>query len=110
MAITKYRLLGLKEVEKFECPKPKALVALMEDEQGVGIELWQFTDKNHPQVKLIDGHTAFESTDIKKDIEELSNDGFTVAITLSEDDVLRFAFLKDPYGNVIEIAQFKNNS
>ena len=102
-----YEALGMKEVERFESVSLGSSVVLLEDQHGTGIELWQFTDPNHPHVKIIEGHMAYESDSLEEDTQSLLNRGFTVAIPQAEDDTLRFVHLLSPDGKSIELCQYK---
>jgi catechol 2,3-dioxygenase-like lactoylglutathione lyase family enzyme len=70
-AIALYKLLGFKEVRRFEKPEPKAHAAQLRSTSGGGIELWQFVDVDHPQVEYIRRHIAVASDDLESDIEKL---------------------------------------
>lgn len=107
-AIPIYEALGMQEVERFECPEPKASVVVMEDRQGTGIELWQFIDTTHPNIKFLDGHTAYESDSLEADAARLQRQGFTETIPPNEDDTLRFVHLQAPNGLQIELCEYKS--
>jgi catechol 2,3-dioxygenase-like lactoylglutathione lyase family enzyme len=102
-----YQALGMKEMERFESVSLKSSVVLMEDQQGTGVELWQFAGPSHPHVRIIDGHTAYESDSLEEDTALLLNQGFTVALPQDEDDTLRFIHLQAPNGQSIELCQYK---
>ncbi len=102
-----YEALGMKEVERFQSVSLKSEVVLMEDQQGTGVELWQFADPSHPHVKIVEGHMAFESDSLEEDTKMLLNHGFTVAMPLAQDDTLRFVHLLSPDGTSIELCQYK---
>lgn len=106
-SITTYKTLGMKEVERFESVSLKSSVVLMEDRQGTGVELWQFADANHPHVKIIEGHTAYESDSLEQDTNVLLDQGFTIAIPQAEDSTLRFIHLLAPNGKSIELCEYK---
>lgn len=103
-----YEALGMKEVERFESPEPKASIVLMEDRNGTGVELWQLIDKEHPYAKIISGHTAYETDALEEDTALLLGRGFTEAMPSGEDDTLRFAILRSPNGKTVELCQYKN--
>src|SRR5688572_25867614 len=102
-----YEALGMKEVERFESVSLKSSVVLMEDQQGTGVELWQFADTNHPHVKFIEGHMAYESDSLEEDTQLLLAKGFTISISQAEDDTLRSVHLQAPDGKSIELCQYK---
>ncbi len=106
-SIATYKALGMQEVERFESVSLRSSVILMEDQQGTGIELWQFADLNHPHIRIIEGHMAYESDSLEEDTRLLLNRGFTIAIPQTEDDTLRFVHLLAPDGKSIELCQYK---
>ncbi|HSX32792.1 MAG TPA: VOC family protein [Candidatus Saccharimonadales bacterium] len=106
-AMATYEALGMKEVERFESVSLKSSVVLLEDRQGTGVELWQFADKNHPHVQIIEGHVAYESDALEEDTKLLVNQGFVVAIPQAEDDTVRFVHLLAPNGQSVELCQYK---
>lgn len=108
ISMSAYEALGMKEVERFECPGPKASVVLMEDHNGTGVELWKFIDTEHPNMNVIDGHTAYETDALDEDVALLLSRGFVEAARRGEDDTLKFAYLRSPDGKIIELCQYKN--
>lgn len=102
-----YEALGMKEVERFESVSLKSSVVVMEDDQGTGVELWQFADANHPHVKFVEGHMAYESDSLEADTKLLLEKGFIITIPQAEDDTLRFVHLQAPDGKSIELCQYK---
>ena len=110
-AIAQYEELGFKLVQKFKKSEPKALAAHLNHSSGSGIEIFQWFDKNHPQVEFIKSHLAFISDDIDEDITKLLDRGYTMVIPKSAGvTVSYFTFLKDPGGNYIELAELKGNT
>jgi catechol 2,3-dioxygenase-like lactoylglutathione lyase family enzyme len=109
-AIGLYKKLGFRVVGRFEKPEPKAHVAQLQSKNVTGIELWQFVDLNHPQVKYIRQHIAVASDDLEKDIEELVKQGCEVVIPITKGVILTYAFIRDPSGNYIEIAKEPGSS
>jgi catechol 2,3-dioxygenase-like lactoylglutathione lyase family enzyme len=107
-SIKTYEALGMKEVERFDCPEPKASVLLMEDHNGTGVELWKFIDKEHPDMEFVDGHNAYETNALDEDIAQLLGQGFAEVGRRGEDDTLKFAYLRSPNGKVIELCEYNN--
>jgi catechol 2,3-dioxygenase-like lactoylglutathione lyase family enzyme len=62
--IAEYQKLGFEVSQKFETPEPKAHAAHMLHPNGSGIELWEWLEKDHPQIEFIKRHMAFESDDM----------------------------------------------
>jgi catechol 2,3-dioxygenase-like lactoylglutathione lyase family enzyme len=106
-AIEEYELLGFKLIERFDNTTPKAVAAHMEHADGSGVELWQWEDKDHPQVEFIKSHLAFESDSSEKDVARLIEQGCEVVIPRTEAETVTFTFVRDPSGNYIEIAEKK---
>lgn len=104
-AIELYSGLGFSLEKQFEKPEPQALAAQMSSPSGTGVELWQFIDKEHPQVEFIRQHVAVESDDLEGDINELVAAGCEVVIPITNGVTLTYAFVRDPSGNYIEVAQ-----
>lgn len=105
-AIEEYESLGFKLVQKFEKDEPKSKAAHLTHPNGSGIEMFQFLDKNHPQVEFIKQHMAFVTDNIDEDIKKLQDSGCKIAIPKSVGvTVKHFAFLRDPNGQYIELAE-----
>lgn len=106
-AIEQYQALGFKLVKRIEKPEPKAVAAFMDHPSGSGVELWQWFDKDHPEVKFIRNHLAFMSDDLDNDVEKLKKQGFEVVIPKTEGVVVNYVFVRDGSGNYFEIATEK---
>ena len=106
--IAEYEKLGFVVVQKFEKPEPKAYAAHMTHPNGSGIELWEWMDKDHPLIKIIERHIAFESDDIDSDLSELTEDGYEIVIPKTQGVTATYAFIRDKSGNYIEIAERKS--
>lgn len=106
-AIKQYQALGFKLVQKIDKPEPKAVAAFMDHPNGSGIEIWQWFDKEHPQVEFIRNHLAFVSDDLDNDVEKLKEQGFEVVIPKTEGVVVDYVFVRDKSGNCFEIATDK---
>lgn len=106
-SISRYEGLGLKLVDKFEKDKPHALAALMIGTNGSGVELWQWLDESHPQVKFIKNHLAFLSDDPQTDVTKLEKQGCKIVIPETTGMLVTYTFLEDPDGTYIEIARAK---
>ncbi len=104
-AITFYGNLGFKVTKQFDKPEPEAKAAHIVNDNGDTFELWQFTDKAHPQVEFIRRHVAFESDSLEEDIKRLTEQGCELVIPITKGVTLTYAFVRDPSGNYIEIGQ-----
>lgn len=104
-AIDFYSNLGFKVTKQFDKPEPHAKAAHISNSQGATFEIWQFIDKDHPQVEIIRRHIAFESDDLDSDIEALREQGCELVIPVTKGVTLTYAFVRDPSGNYIEIGQ-----
>lgn len=92
-----YKSLGFEVANEFEKPEPKAKVVTVKKDD-TAFELWQFEDKEHPQVAYIRSHVAIYSDDLENDVQQLVNDGFKLVISITEGVILRYAFVQDPTG------------
>lgn len=104
-AIGFYQQLGFKVKKQFDKPEPEAKAAHIVNDNGDTLELWQFIDKDHPQVEYIRRHVAFESDNLEEDIEALKDKGCELVIPITKGVTLTYAFVRDPDGNYIEIGQ-----
>jgi catechol 2,3-dioxygenase-like lactoylglutathione lyase family enzyme len=104
-AISFYETLGFSVTKQFDKAEPRAKAAHITSTDNTVIELWQFIDKNHPQVEFICRHIAFESDDLEKDIQKLALEGCKQVIPITKGVTMTYAFLRDPSGNYIEIGQ-----
>ena len=105
-AIELYKSLGFELHRQFEKPEPKAQVATVKKGE-TAFELWQFEDKDHPQVAFIRNHIAIYSDNLEQDIKQLVADGYKLVIPITEGVILRYAFVQDPSGACYEIATEK---
>lgn len=108
-AITLWESLGFKVKEKFEKGEPAAHAALLEDERGVGVELWQFTG-NSPLNKFVGRHIAFKCDDAKREAEKLKNYGFSEVIPYTQGVMVNYIFLQDKFGTYFELAEVKEGT
>lgn len=104
-AIEFYQKMGFVLDKQFDKPEPKAKAAKMTSSTKTSIELWQFFDKDHPQVEFIRRHIAVESDDLDKDVDMLLDAGGKLVIPKTKGVTLTYAFVKDSSGNFIEVAQ-----
>lgn len=104
-AVKLYEHMGFTVKNKFDKPEPNAKAAQLSSESGVGIELWEFIDNNHPQVEFISSHIAFESDDFESDIKGLVQKGCELVIPITQGVTRIYAFLCDPSGNYIEVCK-----
>jgi catechol 2,3-dioxygenase-like lactoylglutathione lyase family enzyme len=105
--IAEYEKLGFEVVQKFEKPEPKAHAAHMTHPNGSGVELWEWVEKDHPLIKVIERHIAFESDNLEDDLGRLIKDGYEIVIPKTQGVTAVYAFIKDKSGNYIEIAERK---
>jgi len=108
-AIAQYEKLGLKVSDKFEKDEPHARAALLMHSSGAGLELWQWLDLEHPQVKFIKNHIAFLSDNPREDVEALQKKGCKIVIPETVGILVTYTFLEDPNGTYIEIAKAKED-
>ena len=92
-----YKSLGFEVANEFVKPEPKAKVATVKKDD-TAFELWQFEDKDHPQIAFIRSHVAIYSDDLEKDVQQLVDIGYKVVIPITEGVILRYAFVQDPSG------------
>lgn len=106
-AIPDYKELGFKVEERFDMKEPRAFAAMLKHKNGSGLEIWQWVDKDHPQVEFIKNHTAFISDDQDSDVQKLVGEGWRIVIPKTTWDSVTYVFLRDPSGNYVEIADAK---
>lgn len=94
-SIELYKSLGFELANEFVKPEPKAKVATVKKDD-TAFELWQFEDKEHPQVAFIRSHVAIYSDDLENDVQQLIDSGYKVVIPVTEGVILRYAFVQDP--------------
>lgn len=104
-AISFYQQLGFEVKKRFNKPEPKAKAAHIANDEGDTFELWQFIDKEHPQVEFIRRHIALESDELGEDVKRLVDQGCELVIPITKGVTLTYAFIRDPSGNYIEIGQ-----
>ena len=104
-AIAQYEKLGFELEKKFEKPEPHGLAAIVKHPNGSSLELWQWLDKDHPQVAFISNHLAFLSDDIDSDVQKLIDAGGRVVIPKTKGVLVTYAYVQDKDGNYIEIAE-----
>lgn len=103
-AIELYKSMGF-EVTK-ELDKPNAKGAWVSKGETT-FELWQFEDKDQPQIAFIRNHIAFYSDDLENDVQQFIDNGYKLVIPITEGVVLRYAFVQDAAGACYEIATEK---
>lgn len=109
-AIALWEGLGFKLKQQFEKQAPKARAASLKDENGGGIELWQFDDNDEGLAKIVGRHIAFICEDARHDAEKLKAKGFREVIPFTEGVTLDYLFLEDDNGTYYELAQEKVHS
>lgn len=106
-SIKKFSLLGFDVEKRFENQKEKAKASFLKLD-NTSIEIWEFEDENTEFAKIIKNHTAFESNDVESDLQIFLNNGYSIAIPLTEGiTVKKYAYLKDSKENYIEILETK---
>jgi catechol 2,3-dioxygenase-like lactoylglutathione lyase family enzyme len=78
--IAEYEKLGFEVAKRFEKPEPKAHAVHMTHPNGSGVELWEWVEKDHPLIKVIERHIAFESDNLEDDLGRLIKDGYEIVI------------------------------
>ena len=102
-AVEAYEALGFKVFRRFTKPGMKAAM-LFKDEAGV--EFFEFENPDGQMEQMIKQHSAFVSDDLENDVQEYLDHGYELAIPISEGTVVkRFAYVKDPAGNYIELLE-----
>lgn len=96
-SIELYKSLGFEVDTEFEKPEPKAKVATVKKDD-TAFELWQFEDKEHPQVAFIRSHVAIYSDELENDVQQFVDSGYKLVIPITEGVLLRYAFVQDPAG------------
>ncbi len=104
-AVKFYKKIGFTLEKQFDKPEPKAKVATVINTDRTTFELWQFIDKDHPQVQYICQHIAFETDDLDGDTKKLVEAGCGVVIPKTRGVTLTYTFVRDPSGNCIELGQ-----
>ena len=105
-AIALYEEMGFTLKSRFEKPEPHAFVATVVDEDGTGLELWQF-DSDHPLRKYIGRHVAFLCDDVRRDGRVMIQNGFKEVIPYTEGVKMNYIFVEDSFGTVFELAEKK---
>ncbi|HZP55750.1 MAG TPA: VOC family protein [Candidatus Saccharimonadales bacterium] len=103
-AVDQYEKLGYTVKHRIEKDEPRAVMARLEHRTGSTIELWQWLE-DHYENKFRGNHIAFESDDIDDDVWALVEKGAEVVIPKTTGVITTYAFVRDPSGNYIEIAQ-----
>lgn len=105
-ALELYRSFGFETVKEFRKPDLDADVAMVAKD-GATLELFQFNDPDHPQVRFIRNHIALYSDALEEDVQQLIEQGYKLTIPITEGVVFRYAFLQDAAGTNYEIATDK---
>lgn len=100
-----YKSLGFSEVKRFEESDPQLKAAFL-DKEGMGLEVFEFANREDLKAKIIRNHTGLISDDLESDLKVFEQNGFTVAIPVRNGvTVKRYVFLKDTNGNVFELIE-----
>jgi catechol 2,3-dioxygenase-like lactoylglutathione lyase family enzyme len=105
-AIKVWEKLDFKVKQKFEKGEPSALAALLEDDRGVGVELWQFNEES-PLNEFIGRHIAYKCDDAQATAELLKQHGYKEVIPFTKGVMVNYIFLQDEFGTNIELAEVK---
>jgi catechol 2,3-dioxygenase-like lactoylglutathione lyase family enzyme len=103
-----WQSLGFEVVNKFEKQEPKAHVIVVKDKNGSNLELWEFTDKNHPLQKIIGKHIGLACEDAQADAQKLVDAGFKEVIPFTKGVTVDYLFLQDGFGTNYELTQAKD--
>ena len=106
-AVELYKSLGFEMVKKFNKPDINADVALVAKGETT-FELFEFHNRNHPQVEFIRNHIAIYSDAIEEDVNKLLKQSYRLTIPITDGVIYRFAFLQDKTGTNYEIATDKS--
>ena len=103
-AIEVYEKLGFEVFKRFT--KEPGMKAAMLFKDNAGIEFWEFENPSGELELMIKKHSAFVSDDLETDVKLFLDNGFTLAIPVSKGTIVeRFAYVKDPVGNYIELLE-----
>lgn len=97
---------GYKLIQKFEKDEPPAHAALVEDDHGVGLELWEFTGDSLLN-KLVGHHVAFKCHDARQTAQELKAKGYKEVIPFTKGVMVNYIYMQDKFGNNYELAEVK---
>jgi catechol 2,3-dioxygenase-like lactoylglutathione lyase family enzyme len=100
-----YKSLGFSEVKRFEESDPQLKAAFL-DKEGMGLEVFEFADREDFKAKIIQNHTGLISDNLESDLKIFEQNGFAIAIPIRNGvTVKRYVFLKDTIGNVFELIE-----
>ncbi len=105
-SITLWENMGFHIKQKFEKSEPAAHAALLEDVDGGGVELWQFTSDS-PLNECVGRHIAFKCGDARESAAKLKEHGYTEAIPYTEGVMVNYIFLQDGFGTYLELTEVK---
>jgi catechol 2,3-dioxygenase-like lactoylglutathione lyase family enzyme len=106
-SIRHWESLGFSIKQQFEKDEPAAHAALMVDDQGTGVELWQFTGDS-PLNKYIGRHIAFMCDDAQATAQKFLSQGFKEVIPYTKGVMVSYIFLEDEFGTYFEFAEVKD--
>lgn len=106
-AISLWQSLGFAVKHKFEKAEPAAHAAMLVDQGGGGVELWQFTGDS-PLNEFVGRHVAFKCGDARQTAARMVEAGFTEVIPYTEGIMVNYIFLQDGFGTYFELAEVKD--
>lgn len=102
-SVRSYEAHGFKVYKRFTKPGMKAAM-LFKD--GAGIEFFKFDNPDGKLERMIGRHSAFESDDLEDDVRKYLEHGHELAIPIEKGTIVkRYAYVKDPVGNYIELLE-----
>lgn len=72
-----YESLGFETKYHFEKPE-HGYKAVYMNKDHMGLELFEFKDRNHPHIKIVDGHTALITDNIRADFKKFVSEGYEI--------------------------------
>lgn len=105
-AIALWQGLGFALKQKFEKNEPGARAALLLDQGGGGVELWQFT-ADAPLNAIVGRHVAFKCGDARQTAARMIEAGYTEVIPYTEGVMVNYIFVQDSFGTYFELAEVK---
>lgn len=101
--IALYEAFGFTVFKRFT---KTGMSAVMLFKGEAGIEFFKFDNPDGDQESMIKKHSAFVSDDLENDIQKYLEQGYKLAIPISEGTVVkRYAYIEDAVGNYIELLE-----
>lgn len=108
-AIKLWEELGFTLKQKFEKDEPAGHAALLEDEHGAGVELWQFTGDSRLN-EYVGRHVAFKVDDARAAAQKLIDQGCKETIPYTEGVMVNYVYVQDEFGTNFELAEVKTGT